>query len=105
MVEQRKNQRFELSLPVRILRNGAGIVSYTATTRNISSCGVLFASDADLQISDSIEYVVTLTDMHGITVDLRCIGKVVRRQESSSDTHSQLIAATLDRYEFIRRAA
>lgn len=104
MVEQRKNQRFALSLPVRVLRIGAGSVACAATTRNISSCGVLFECDREIAVGGTIEYVVTLTDANGIKVDLRCTGKVVRLEKAlGSGPHR--IAATLDRYEFIRRAA
>ncbi|HKX00811.1 MAG TPA: PilZ domain-containing protein [Bryobacteraceae bacterium] len=104
MVEQRKNQRFELALPLRVLRIGAGQVVYSATTRNISSCGVLFECDREIAVGGTIEYVVALTDANGIKVDLRCTGKVVRL-EKALDFGPHRIAATLDRYEFIRRAA
>jgi len=51
-----------------------------------------------------IEYTVTLTSAHGVQVDLRCIGKVVRLERFSSEAadSSYLIAATLDRYQFVR---
>lgn len=78
------------------MRSGAEHVSHTALTRNISSGGVLFASDAEIQIGGTIEYVVTLASVRGVDVDVRCIGKIVRHDKS-------FIAATLDRYQFIRR--
>ena len=96
MLEQRRNQRFELQLPLRMVRNGAGTGSHTALTRNISSRGVLFASDFDVQIGAMIEYVVTIASVRGVDVDVRCVGKILRLDQSS-------IAATLDRYQFIRR--
>lgn len=84
------------------MRNGAGAISQGALTRNISSSGVLFTSDAQVQLGRTIEYVVTLTSVRGVEVDLRCIGKVVRLENSSPE---YLVAATLDRYQFIRRQA
>ena len=86
------------------MRTGAGRVSQDALTRNISSGGVLFASAADVPIGGAIEYVVTLSAEAGRHVDLRCFGKVVRLERSPSDLedHSYLIAATLDRYQFVR---
>lgn len=107
MVEQRTNQRFELQLPLRIMRNGAGANSQGALTHNISSGGVLFASDTEVPLGRTIEYVVTLTNVRGVQVDLRCIGKVVRLENSAAEpqTPAYLVAATLDRYQFIRREA
>jgi hypothetical protein len=102
VVEQRRNQRFELQLPLRIMRNGTGAISEDALTHNISSSGVLFASDHEVPLGRTIEYVVTLTSVRGVQVDLRCIGKVVRL-ENSAPTY--LVAATLDRYQFIRHEA
>jgi hypothetical protein len=96
VLEQRRNQRFELELPLRIMRGGAAPASHTALTRNISSGGVLFTSDAEVQIGGIIEYVVTLANVRGVDIDVRCVGKIVRLDKSS-------IAATLDRYQFVRR--
>jgi hypothetical protein len=78
-----------------------------AKTRNISSGGVLFASEADVPIGGAIEYIVTLADLHGTHVDLRCFGKVVRMERAAVQPQesSYLIAATLDRYQFVRRGA
>ena len=84
------------------MRNGPGAISQGALTRNISSSGVLFTSEAQVQLGRTIEYVVTLTTVRGVQVDLRCIGKVVRLENSSPE---HLVAATLDRYQFIRREA
>lgn len=105
VIEQRRNQRFELRLPLRVTRNGAGHAPRVALTRNISSSGILFASETEAQVGGAIEYVVTLNSAPGVDVDLRCIGKVLRLEQSSNEpqTPAYLIAATLDRYQFIRR--
>lgn len=78
-----------------------------ALTHNISSSGVLFASDHEVPLGRTIEYIVTLTSVPGVQVDLRCIGKVVRLEDSTAEppTPGYLVAATLDRYQFIRREA
>ena len=57
------------------MRTGAGHMAQDAQTRNISSGGVLFSSEADVPIGGAIEYIVTLTDLHGMHVDLRCLAK------------------------------
>lgn len=105
MVEQRRTPRFDLHLPLRVTRTGAGHLSQCAQTRNISSGGVLFSSEADVPIGGAIEYIVTLADLAGAHIDLRCFGKVVRLEKADIQTPEYLIAATLDRYQFVRRDA
>jgi hypothetical protein len=70
-------------------------------TRNVSSCGVLFASKEPVNIGDAIEYFITLPKAPGTraNVRLRCIGTVVRNVESTQ------FAATMERYEFLRERA
>ena len=85
------------------MRTSAGHVSHAALTRNMSSSGVLFTSEAEVQIGGAIEYVVTIGSAAGVDVDLRCIGKVVRLQKSPQEAPAYLVAATLDRYQFVRR--
>jgi hypothetical protein len=99
-MEQRKNQRFDLRLPLEIV-GGAVRVSKGAAkgeTRNVSSCGVLFTAKAPLEVGESIEYTITLPKAPGAGTDvhLRCIGKVVRSAAASQ------VAATMERYEFVR---
>lgn len=72
-------------------------ISRPAETRNVSSSGVLFASNARMPIGERVEYVITLpVEPAGEQpVRLHCVGKVVRHDAAVS-------AATLDRYEFLR---
>ena len=95
--EQRKNQRFELSLPFEIIRTGT-TTKMKGQTRNVSSSGVLFTSDASVAIGEPIEYFITFPKPPGSRFDvrLRCVGTVLRRDPESK------FAATLERYEFIR---
>ena len=110
MSEQRKNQRFDLKLPIELVRAGSEEVApAVGETRNLSSSGVLFTSEGELQKGDSIEYLVTLPS-HGDEAELRlrCMGKVVRvenrdRPEANVGRHPFSIAATLERHEFVRR--
>lgn len=96
MIEQRKNQRFDLRLPFEIIREGAKRGS-AGETRNVSSSGVLFTSAEKMEIGDAIEYCITFPHPPGTKteVKLRCVGKVLRRDPESC-------AATLERYEFQR---
>jgi hypothetical protein len=98
VIEQRKNQRFDLRLPFEII-GGARRAKSKGETKNVSSAGVLFTSQAPIEVGESIEYLITFPRVPGSRVDvrLRCIGKVVRSAAPSA------YAATLERYEFLRQ--
>jgi len=103
-MEQRRNRRFTLQLPMSITRSGAQRVTVPARTQNISSAGVLFTTEREPDLGGPIEYIITL-NLHGMqAVSLRCVGKVVRteRLPSGLDPVIYRIAATLERYEFVR---
>lgn len=97
-MEQRKAQRFDLKLPFELIRTGSVPASRQGETKNVSSSGVLFDSDVSLRIGEPVEYIITLptSPTPGIQVRLRCMGKVVRMVKETG------IAATLERYEFVR---
>jgi len=97
VIENRRNQRFELRLPLELVRAGA-LKKAPGETRNVSSCGVLFMSPAPVEIGESIEYFITFPKAPGAPseVRLRCVGKVLR---GDAEAH---FAATLERYEFVR---
>ena len=104
-MEQRRTRRFKLQLPLSITRAGAERVALAGLTRNISSTGVLFTSEREPDLGGPIEYVITLNHEGGHIVHLRCVGKVVRSERvdlSTADASAFQIAATLERYEFIR---
>jgi PilZ domain len=98
-MEQRKSRRFDLRLPFELLRSGSRPLSERGETRNLSSVGVLFHSDASLRIGEPVEYMITLPSKPGPAdagVRIHCLGKVVRFTKSTE------VAATLERYEFVR---
>ncbi len=101
-MEQRRTRRFTLQLPVSITRNGAERVTQFGLTKNISSGGVLFTTGQEPDVGASIEYVITLVGQADQNISLRCIGKVLRSNRSSAGEPVYDIAATLERYEFIR---
>lgn len=74
-------------------------------TRNISSTGVLFTSGRVTEPGGPIEYIITLNASGPHTVNLRCIGKVVRSERMEAAVPGYQVAATLERYEFVRDAA
>jgi hypothetical protein len=97
-MEQRKAQRFELKLPLELIRKGSQPLSEHGETRNLSSVGVLFEAGAPLRIGEPVEYMITLpgTAESRNNVRLHCLGKVVRFSPETG------VAATLERYEFVR---
>jgi hypothetical protein len=110
VVEQRKAKRFEIKLPLRIVRNGVRPFAAAGETMNLSSAGVLFASDTKIDVGEPIEYVISLCTNGDAPnpVDLHCLGKVTRIDSSAPDWQEANrpfeVAATLERYEFVRPA-
>jgi hypothetical protein len=105
-MEQRRSRRFKLQLPVSITRSGAERLTLAGLTKNISSGGVLFTAGRGPDLSGPIEYVITLNRDAVEPVNIRCIGKVVRAEPVDAgepqDLPAYQVAATLERYEFVR---
>jgi hypothetical protein len=105
-MEQRRTRRFQLELPLSIVRAGAERMTLAGWTKNISSCGVLFTTGKEPDLGGPIEYIITLNHEGPQPVNLRCVGKVLRAERThvNSDQGSKgfQIAATLERYEFVR---
>ena len=107
-MEQRRTRRFQLELPLSITRAGVEPVAVLGFTKNISSTGVLFTSGASPDLGGPIEYVITLNHEGPQPVNLRCVGKVVRSERMFSngeERRAYQVAATLERYEFVRLAS
>src|ERR1700729_3236434 len=79
-MEQRRTRRFKLQLPLEITRTGADRIAAIGLTRNISSTGVLFTAEREPDLGGPIEYVITLNQDDAQSVNLRCIGKVLRAE-------------------------
>ena len=85
---------------MELVRAGSRRISRFGETRNLSSAGVLFTDPVEpIEIGQPIEYMISLPTGNRSfgEVRLRCMGKVVRR-----DADRQVLAATLERYEFVR---
>jgi hypothetical protein len=108
MTEQRKSKRFELKLPFELVRCGSSLIGKNGETRNLSSSGVLFTADAEMQVGQPIEYMITLPGNPASRgeVRLRCLGTVTRLDDMEfapeQPLPSKAVAATLERYEFVR---
>jgi len=103
-MEQRRTRRFTLRLPLSITRAGAERVTVAGFTRNISSTGVLFTAEQEPDLGGAIEYVIILIRQGPKSVRLRCMGKVLRAERLQSDGRpvAYEVAATLERYQFVR---
>ena len=97
VVEQRKAERFELQLPVLVVREGNQQVCMVGETRNLSSGGVLIAMQAPISIGESIEYVImlALSSDGRQSTRLHCKGNVLRNE-------GLFYAITIERHEFLR---
>ena len=94
-----------MELPLSVTRSGAKHVALPGFTKNISSTGVLFTSGARPDLGGPIEYIITLNLEGPQRVNLRCMGKVLRAEDlqpNSEDARYFAVAATLERYEFVR---
>lgn len=105
-MEQRRTRRFKLQLPLAVTRSGAERITVAGKTNNISSNGVLFTAENGPDLTGgSIEYLIQLNQDGPRPVQLRCIGKIVRLQRPQngmSESSGTQVAATLERYEFVR---
>jgi hypothetical protein len=93
-----------MKLPLELVRKGSTRISKPGETRNMSTGGVLFTSDAAIQVGELIEYFITLpTGQSETSVRLRCMGKVTRLgADPAGETVGRSVAATVERYEFVR---
>jgi hypothetical protein len=103
--ERRKSQRFDLTLPIHVTRLSEKSVSLVGRTRDVSSSGAYFVVNADVNEGTPIEFFVTLQG--GVSsvskVRLRCLGRITRAESTDEDGHRG-IAATIDRYQFVRES-
>ena len=104
-LERRKCKRFVLSLPFVLTHHTHALTHHAddgvlvrGKTVNVSSGGVLFTIDHEFRQDDRLEYVITLPADGSESVDLRCVGRVLR--VALAARRQVEIAATLERYEF-----
>ncbi len=100
--EQRRSQRFQLTLPLTLIRGSRGEINRIGETRNLSSTGVYFVVGEAVELGSLLEFVVTLPDEISIAgpVRLLCKGKVTRVEQQEASLVG--VAATIERYEFVR---
>lgn len=109
MSERRNARRYDLSLPVvvripteRMNGNQAG------QTRDVSTRGLYFVIDQDLEAGSEIDITLTLPAevTHSSEVFVRAVGKVVRVERRGDDGELRMgVAAVIERYDIIRGEA
>jgi hypothetical protein len=106
MTERRTARRYDLSLPVliRVPKEHVGD-SQNGKTRDISTRGLYFVIDQDLQAGSELDITLTLPGeiTRGSEVLVRAMGKVVRVERRKEDDSDRLgVAAVIERYDIVR---
>jgi hypothetical protein len=91
--------RFPLHLPVTLKTASA---EYEAQTRDISAGGILFHTDAPIEIGLTVQFTIRMPgETLGAEQDVlvECEGRVVRCSQEST---GQIVAVAIDQYQFER---
>lgn len=105
MTERRTARRYDLSLPVIIRMPMDTESARNGKTRDISTRGVYFTIDQDLNDGAELDITLTLPSevTRGSEVFIRAMGKVVRVEKRPENGSSRVgVAAIIERYEIIR---
>jgi c-di-GMP-binding flagellar brake protein YcgR len=107
MTERRTARRYDLSLPIIIrIPEEPQDDSQEGKTRDISTRGLYFVIEQDLEAGSELDITLTLPAeiTHGSEVFVRALGKVVRVERRMEDGTARMgVAAVIERYDIIRR--
>jgi hypothetical protein len=99
VTEKRQTKRFPLQLPVALTAESA---ADGGETQNISSGGVMFYSDADVEIGATVGFAIRMPkDVLGAPQDVlvNCSGRVIRCDRVKK---KYAVAVVIDDYDFKR---
>jgi hypothetical protein len=106
MAERRTARRYDLTLPISIRFPSERILGrQDGKTKDISTRGVYFVIDKDLDAGSDLDITLTLPAeiTHGTDVYVRVHGKVVRVERRLEEGEPRLgVAAVIERYDIIR---
>lgn len=109
MTERRTARRYDLSLPIIIrIPDERQDDSQEGKTRDISTRGLYFVIEQDLEAGSELDITLTLPAeiTHGTEVFVRALGKVVRVERRMEDGTARMgVAAVIERYDIIRGQA
>ncbi len=101
--DKRRARRFPITLPMLVKADEAE-GQQEVQTYNVSSSGVYFEFASPLDVRTALEFVLMLPAQitKGNVVRVKCVGKVVRVDQGKSGKGFLGVAATIERYEFLR---
>ena len=106
MTERRIARRYDLSLPILIrVPIDQEPSARSGRTRDISTRGVYFTLDRDVDSGTELDITLTLPAeiTRGTEVFVRAQGRVVRVDHQQNDGNSRVgVAAIIERYDIIR---
>ena len=109
MTERRTARRYDLPLPIIIrIPTEQAVDSQQGKTRDISTRGLYFVIDQNLEADSELDITLTLPAevTHGTEVLVRALGKVVRVERRIEDSNTRTgVAAVIGRYDIIRGEA
>ena len=100
--ERRTTQRFSMRLPLTVRWTTGAAVGETSTeSRDVSSRGVYFFLQKDVNEGSAVEILLTLPNEITLAgpVRVRCLGRVQRTEPR--DEGAIGVVAAIERYEFI----
>ena len=109
MTERRTTRRYDLSLPIIIrIPTQRTLDSQQGKTRDISTRGLYFIIDQNLEAGSELDITLTLPAeiTHGTEVFVRALGKVVRVERRMEEDSARMgVAAVIERFDIIRGEA
>jgi hypothetical protein len=106
MTERRTARRYDLSLPVVIrVPVDKNTDSRNGRTRDISTRGLYFTLDKDLESGAELDITLTLPSeiTRGTEVLVRAQGRVIRVEHDDQEDSKRVgVAAVIERYDIIR---
>jgi hypothetical protein len=100
-MEKRAIRRFALQLPVTITGESGRKIRATAESRDVSSHGICFFCDSEMELETPIEFTLTLPAEITMSepLSVHCSGKVVRVERREENRFA--VAAAISNYEFL----
>jgi hypothetical protein len=107
--ERRTTRRYDLSLPVLVrIPKESVFDSQRGKTRDISTRGLYFVMDQEMQEGSQLDIQLTLpTELtSGAEVLVHALGKVLRVEPRIEDGNTRIgVAAVIERYDIVRGEA
>jgi hypothetical protein len=90
-VPERKDERFESELAVKLEGGGHGVM------RNVSAGGIYFLTDVALKEGQPVKLTLDFHDFPSGPIEVNCIARIVRVEEQGA---RKGVAASISSFEF-----